>query len=87
MHHYGRMIADSHDIADLRKRATCSVEEAGRVLGVHRSTAYDMAKRGVIPTISLGGTRKRVPTAAVLRMLGIDDTPNGEEPAPRELDA
>ena len=52
-------------------RAVISVEEAGAVLGISRSTAYECVKRGEIPSIRLG-RRVVVPVAEVRRMLGIE---------------
>jgi excisionase family DNA binding protein len=48
---------------------TVSVEEAGRILGYSRNTAYEAVKRGELPVIRLGGRKIRVPRAALLRML------------------
>jgi hypothetical protein len=56
-------------IADLQDRATCTIEEAGRVLGIGRWAAYRAATRGEIPTLTLG-RRKVVPVPALLRLLG-----------------
>jgi excisionase family DNA binding protein len=50
------------------KRATYDVEEAGRVLGIGRSAAYEAVRRGEIPSIRLG-KRVVVPRAALERML------------------
>lgn len=47
---------------------TLSVEEAGRILGYSRNTAYDAAKRGELPTIRLG-RKIRVPKVALQRLL------------------
>lgn len=47
---------------------TVSVEEAGRILGYSRNTAYEAAKRGELPIIRLG-RKIRVPKAALQRML------------------
>lgn len=54
---------------------TLDVEEAGRLLGISRGTAYEQARRYEetngsegLPVIRLG-KKLRVPTAAVLRML------------------
>jgi excisionase family DNA binding protein len=47
---------------------TVSVEEAGRILGYSRNSAYDAARRGELPTIRLG-RKIRVPKAALLHML------------------
>jgi len=43
----------AHEAARV-ERQTLSVEEAGRVLGVGRSLAYELARRGEIPAIRLG---------------------------------
>ena len=45
-----------------------TVPDVGRRLGISRSTAYDAARRGEIPTISVG-RRLLVPRAALERML------------------
>ena len=37
-------------IAELRRRSTCSVDEAARLLQIGRSTAYAAAKDGSLPT-------------------------------------
>jgi excisionase family DNA binding protein len=49
-------------------RRTYSVEEAGKILGVCRNTAYALAKSGELPTIRLG-RRLLVPHAALERLL------------------
>ncbi len=56
---------------------TLTVEQAGQMLGVCRRTAYRAAERGQIPTIRIG-RRLFVPTAKLLTMLGLDQSP--EEP-------
>jgi excisionase family DNA binding protein len=50
------------------ERQTLRVAEAGRVLGVGRSLAYELARRGEIPTIRLGN-RIVVPRAQLERLL------------------
>ena len=50
-------------------RATISVEEAGQLLEIGRGKAYDCARNGEIPCLSLGRL-KLVPVPALLRMLG-----------------
>jgi excisionase family DNA binding protein len=47
-----------------------SVAEAGRLLGVSRAFAYELAARGELPTIHLG-RRIVVPKVALLAMVGI----------------
>lgn len=60
------------DIAELRRVPTVSVEEAGRYLGVSRAYAYSMVRNGHLPVIRLGTRRVRVPSAKLLRMLGVE---------------
>jgi hypothetical protein len=50
---------------------TLSVEAAGRLLGLSRSSAYRAAERGDLPTLQLAG-RMHVPTAKLLSMLGYE---------------
>jgi len=59
------------ELERLRGRQTCSVEEAGRALGIARSTAYAAAHDGSLPTIRLSH-RLLVPTAKLLAMLGVE---------------
>ena len=47
---------------------TYSVEEAGRLLGICRNSAYQLAAGGQLPTIRLG-RRLLVPRAALDRLL------------------
>jgi len=57
-------------LPDPRVQPTVTVEKAGEVLGIGRSTAYAAAHAGELPTIRIG-RRLLVPTAALLGMLGI----------------
>ncbi|MFN2556548.1 MAG: helix-turn-helix domain-containing protein [Nitriliruptorales bacterium] len=52
--------------------ATITVEEAGDLLGLSRSSAYRAAARGELPTLRFG-RRLVVPTRRLLAMLGLDD--------------
>ena len=45
-----------------------SVPEAGRLLGLSRVTSYEMAKRGLLPTLKFGKSL-RVPKKAIEDML------------------
>jgi excisionase family DNA binding protein len=47
---------------------TITVEEAGRLLGISRRSAYRAAARGQIPSFKIG-RRLLVPTPALLAML------------------
>jgi len=49
-------------------RRTLTVEEAARVLGVGRGTAYEAARVGTIPTVRVG-RRLLVPVDALDRLL------------------
>ncbi|MFD6221252.1 helix-turn-helix domain-containing protein [Nocardia asteroides] len=64
-------LANTPDIESVCQNATVSIEDAGKLLGVSRSYAYEMARTGHLPTIVLGVRRRRVPTAALLRMLQV----------------
>lgn len=68
------------DLADLiaSGRATCSVEEAGSILGVGRCTAFEQAAAGTLPTIRVG-RRLLVPVPRLLAMLGLS-VPPGWQP-------
>jgi excisionase family DNA binding protein len=53
--------------------AVINVTTAARALGLGRSTAYDLARRGKFPCRVLHiGSSYRVPTAELLRVLGIE---------------
>ena len=63
-----------HTVVDLDpvKHPTTSVEDTARVLGVARSSAYEAVANGEIPSIRVG-RRLLVPTAALRRMLQLDE--------------
>jgi excisionase family DNA binding protein len=48
---------------------TISVEEAAKLLGIGRNTAYDCVKRGEIPSLRLG-RRLVVPVGKLMELLG-----------------
>ena len=50
------------------ERLTYNVEEAGRLLGISRASAFEAARRGDLPTIRVG-KRLLVPKRALERML------------------
>ena len=50
------------------ERLTLSVEEAGRLLGLSRGSAYQAARTGELPTIRIGH-RLIVPVAALEKLL------------------
>lgn len=49
--------------------------DAAKALGIGRATAYEAAARNEIPVIRIG-RRLVVPTAALRRMLHLDDAPS-----------
>ena len=60
------------------QRATITVEEAARILGISRGSAYEAVRRGDIPTIRIG-KRLIVPVAALERMLSVGQAePTGD---------
>lgn len=50
-------------------RATYTVQEAAQVLGVGRGLAYEMVRRGAIPSLRLGERRIVVPRQALESLL------------------
>ncbi len=54
------------------RRLTMTVEEAARELGIGRGLAYELARRGELPTLRLG-RRLIVPVAALERLLATGD--------------
>lgn len=54
--------------------AAIDLPTAGRALGIGRTKAHELARRGEFPVRVLRlGNSYRVPTAEVLRALGIED--------------
>jgi excisionase family DNA binding protein len=51
------------------ERKTVSVEAAGKILGVSRPTAYQLAKNGVIPVLKLSPHKWVVPMSALQKYL------------------
>lgn len=51
---------------------TCTVEEAGRLLGVSRGAAYEAVRRGEIPVIRIG-RRLLVPRPKLESLLGLEN--------------
>lgn len=56
-------------ISDKIERATVTIEEAAKILGIGRASAYSLAQAGVLPTLKLGVKRLVVPRLALDRML------------------
>ena len=61
-------------------RATLTVEEAARELGIGRGLAYELARRGELPTLRLG-RRLVVPAVALQRMLAGGGPTHDDRPA------
>ena len=62
-------------LPDPRTQPTMDIwPQTGQLLGLSRQSTYDAAARGDIPTIRIG-RRILVPTAALARLLCIDDDP------------
>jgi len=55
------------------KSLTVTVEQAGKLLGISRGLAYQMAREGKIPTIRFG-KRLVVPRWAISRLLQVPET-------------
>jgi excisionase family DNA binding protein len=64
-----------------RLPATLSIEEAARLLGFGRDTAYAAARSGALPTILIGKRKRRVPTSCVLQLLSGGQGERGRSPA------
>ena len=69
------------------EKRTVTVTEAGEVLGIGKSAAYEGVKCGQIPSIRIGG-RILVPTRALEELVGLEPgtlleakAPKGESPA------
>jgi excisionase family DNA binding protein len=63
-------------LAALGDRNTCSIEQAARILGVGRSTAYAAARDGSLPTLRISH-RLLVPVSYLARVLQ-ETVPAGE---------
>ena len=60
------------------ERKTLNLEEAAKALGISRSSAYEAARKGEIPTIRIG-KRLLVPLAALERLLSDAGQSSGGE--------
>lgn len=52
-----------------------TVRQAAHILGISRSAAYRAAQSGFLPLIRLGPRRYMVSTAALARLLHIEERP------------
>jgi excisionase family DNA binding protein len=62
----------THPHVHLLSAPTISVEEAARVLGIGRNSAYVAVREGNLPAIKIG-RRVRISTAVLRRMLSLED--------------
>ena len=56
------------DTTPTTTKRTHTIPEAAKILGIGRTAAYEAARTGQIPTISIG-KRRLVPVAALERLL------------------
>jgi hypothetical protein len=69
-------VAAASTFVDVARGATVDLMTAARALGCGRSLAYELARRGEFPCEVLRlGSRYVVPTAALLRTLGVTVEP------------
>jgi excisionase family DNA binding protein len=71
-----------HRDPDDTARLTYTIEEAAKLLGVGRNTAYEAAKTGDLPVVRIGG-RLIVPRARLAELLG-ENLPRNAEGARRK---
>lgn len=64
----------TRDVAWLRDQAGPLITPAAfcEVARLDRLTAERILDEGILPTVSIGGTRRRIPRAALLNYLGLD---------------
>ena len=62
--------------------AFLTLDEAASILRVARSTAYEMAAAGALPTVKFGGRSLRVPRGVLARLAGEQLVSVPAEPAP-----
>lgn len=68
------------EIDELHGKATISIEEAARLLGISRPHAYELAATGELPgLLRLGKRRLRVAVPAFLKALGVGTDPTHKE--------
>jgi excisionase family DNA binding protein len=54
-------------------RAAFSPAETAKLLGISQATIFRLLKRGVLPSVMIGGSR-RIPSVAIQRALTADST-------------
>jgi excisionase family DNA binding protein len=65
-----KTLAEVKAAKDWRERVTVRVPECAEILDISRTTAYDAARAGDIPTVKIGG-RLLVPVAGLKKKLGL----------------
>lgn len=61
------------EFPDPRVKPTLSVPETARWFNTGTAAIYEGIRTGRIPAVRVGAHKLRVPTAAVARLLGLDD--------------
>jgi hypothetical protein len=64
---------------------TVSIQEAGSLLSMGRTSSYESAKLGSLPTVAAGAVKRRVPTAALYELLGLPLPPPPSANAPEAV--
>jgi excisionase family DNA binding protein len=59
-----------------------TLDETAKILRVSRSTVYELATSGTIPTVKFAGRSWRVPRGALARLAGEASVSNVAEQAP-----
>ena len=72
----------STTVVEAPERATLTVEQTAKVLGISRGNAYEGVRQGSIPALRIGA-RWLVPRLALARMLAGDPPARGDEPNPQ----
>ena len=79
-------VTDSRRVPSAEDEPTVTAERAFAILGISRSAGYAAILAGDIPTIRIGQRRVVVVTAALRKMLQLDD-PQGSTMSPAHRSA
>lgn len=60
-------------MSNANERATVTVSEAAKILGIGRAAAYEGVRAGRIPSIRISPRRIVVPRAALEHLLGVTE--------------
>ena len=66
-------------VVEAPERATLTVEQTAKVLGISRGNAYEGVRKGLIPALRIGA-RWVVPRPALNQMLAGNPPARGDEP-------